>query len=133
LRSTEVPAAGGQTTLPGSPTAPKTEAGYLTATPGGQAAHGTEAGGSTFTLGGLTAHPHVTPLTPASSTSTVTYTAPSTSVVPLVAPMTPSVPPAVSRRPRATWEPPTLPLHQQTPPAKVVLVPPQVNPHPMTT
>jgi hypothetical protein len=38
-----------------------------------------------------------------------------------------------SHSPRATWEPPSLPLHQQSPPMKAISVDPPVNPHSMTT
>jgi hypothetical protein len=38
-----------------------------------------------------------------------------------------------SRSPRAMWEPPSPPLHQQSSPMKVVLMAHLVNPHPMTT
>jgi hypothetical protein len=92
-------------------------------------------------------------LSPASLTSAAPRAAPTTSVAPHMAPSTPPVPRAApasmtmvapptaserytlhySRHPRATREPPTQPLHQQSPPTKAVPVAPPVNPHPMTT
>jgi hypothetical protein len=38
-----------------------------------------------------------------------------------------------SRHPRAAWELPAPPLHQQSSPVKAVPMAPSVNPHPMTT
>jgi hypothetical protein len=37
------------------------------------------------------------------------------------------------RHPQAAQEPPSPPLHQQSPPAKAVPVAPSINPHPMIT
>jgi hypothetical protein len=77
----------------------------------------------------------------ASLTSTVPRVAPSTPPAPRAAllSMTPPTPPTTSTlqhyllHPRATWEPPAPPLHQQLPPVKAVQVAPPVNPHLMTT
>jgi hypothetical protein len=131
-----LPAASGHTSRLGDQTALGTEASDPTASPGGQTVTGTGAGGPT-------ARPYAAPPSPASPTSAASRAAPSTSaaphaasttsVVPATAPVSQLYPLHYSRRPQAAQEPPTPPLHQQTPPMKVVPVAPLVNPHPMTT
>jgi hypothetical protein len=74
------------------------------------------------------AAPHATPSTPPAprvASVSMTTAAPPTASKPY--------PLHYSRRPQAAQEPPALPLHQQSPPVKVVLVAHPVNPHPMTT
>jgi hypothetical protein len=128
-------AAGGQTT-------PRIEAGGPTVSPGGQIAPGTEADGPTAHPGGQTTH-----RTEVGGPTTRPFVAPSLHAAPTTPPapcttpvsMTLTAPPVAPTsqhywcRPRAVWEPPASPLHQQSPTTKVVLVAPTVNPHPMTT
>jgi hypothetical protein len=95
--------------------------------------------------GGQTAHPHTSPSSPASPTTAAPRPVPTTSVAPNAVHMTPPVPrvvltsrtppasPVASCHPRATWEPPTPPLHQQSSPTKAIPVAPLINPHPRTT
>jgi hypothetical protein len=145
--------AGDPTVSPGGQTAHRTGADSPIASPGGQTAHGTGAGGPTPSLGGQTAHgtgaggptarPCADPPLPASPTSTVSRAPPATLAVPHAVPTTLATSPAApashlyllhySCHPQATREPLAPPLHQQSPPAKVVPVAPPVNPHPMTT
>jgi hypothetical protein len=78
-------------------------------------------------------------------TSVVPHVTPSTPPAPCATPMsmTPAAPPApptsslyplhYSRHPRAAWELPAPPLHQQSSTVKVVSVAPLINPHPMIT
>jgi hypothetical protein len=74
------------------------------------------------------AAPHATPLTqPVLRAGPMSMT----TAAPLVAPEL--YPLHYSHCPRDAQEPPTLPLHQQSPPVKAVPVAPPVNPHPMTT
>jgi hypothetical protein len=109
-------------------------------------------GCQTTTLGGPTARTCAAPSTPASSTSAAPRVAPTTSTAPHATPSTPPAPrttpasttiatPPVaperyllhySHRPRATREPPALPLHQQSLSVKALLVAPPVNPLSMT-
>jgi hypothetical protein len=145
--------ASGQTSRPGGQTAPRTKAGGPIVSPGCQTATRIGVGSPTASPGGPTAlrtgaggpttRPCPTPPSPTSPTSAASHAAPSTSAAPHAASTTPVVPPTApvsqlyplhySRRPQAVQEPPTPPLHQQSPPAKAVPVAPLVNPHPMTT
>jgi hypothetical protein len=153
-------AASGQTSHPGGHTGPGTEAGSSTTSPVGQTMIGTGAGGPTAnpgglttprtgadgptaTPGGLTDRPCAAPPSPTSPTSAASHAATSTLAAPHTVSMTPTAPPTAlvsqlyplhySRRPQATQEPPTPPLHQHPPPAKAIPVTPPVNPHLMTT
>jgi hypothetical protein len=137
-------------TMPSPPPAPNAPGGPTVAS-GGQTAHGTVAGGSTAIPGGQTARPFAAPSSPALPTLALPHVAPKTSVAPHGAPTTPPAPRTTSasttplmlpvaptsqhysRHPWAVREPSPLPLHQQSPPVKVVPMAPQVNPHPMTT
>jgi hypothetical protein len=104
-------AAGSPTASPGGQIAPGTEADGPTAHPGGQTTHRTE-------VGGPTTRPFVAPSL---------HAAPTTPPAPRAAPvsMTPTAPPVAPTSqhywcsPRAVWEPPAPPLHQQSPPTKV--------------
>jgi hypothetical protein len=135
--------ASGQTSRPGGQTAPRTKAGGPIASPGCQTATRIGVGSPTASPGGPTTRPCPTPPSPASPTSAASHAAPSTSAAPHAVSTTPAVPPTApvsqlypldySCRPQAVQEPPTPPLHQQSPPAKAVPVAPLVNPHPMTT
>jgi hypothetical protein len=105
---------------------PQNRADGLTASPGGQTAHGIRAGD-------LTTRPYAAPPSPALPTSTVSRALPTTPAASPVALASQLYPLHYSRRPHATREPPAPPLHQQSPPAKVVPMAPPVNPHLMTT
>jgi hypothetical protein len=132
----------------GDPIVPRTEAGSQTASPGGP----------TSTLGSLTTRtttapptaPEPYPCRPRAPPSLAASRAvPMTSTTPNVVPSTPPVPRAAPvstttatppvalepypRHPQAVQEPPSPPLHQQSPSAKAILVEPPVNPHPMIT
>jgi hypothetical protein len=145
---------GGQTVCPDGPTAPRTVATGQTASPGGPitlyAAAPPTSRATPMPM--TTAAPPTAPepyprrpQTPPSSASS--RSAPMTSATPNAEPSTPPMPRATPVfmttaappmapeaclcHPQATQEPPSPPLHQQSPPAKAVQVASPVNPHPM--
>jgi hypothetical protein len=95
-------AAGDQTTCPGGPTVPRTEAGGQTVSPHGLTAPGTEAGGPTVSpgcqtaprteVGGPTSRPCAAPSLSASLTSAAPRAEPTTLAAPHMVPSTPPAP-----------------------------------------